>query len=163
MKVDNEFVKKYDSLIRHILKEDLHIPVSKIDEFTSEVYMRLLSHPSYDEERGPFTTWLKYVIRSVSGHKIEKENRSRDALDNSIDLDSAHNIIGQEDAGTVEDELDRVFNATQVSPQHLEVFKSYHLEGSTRKEIAERFDLPEETVKSILTRVMKALRHKAAE
>ena len=163
MNIDEEFVRQFDPLIRHILKVDLHIPVSKIDEFTSEVYVRLLSHPTYDNERGPFTTWLKYVIRSVSGHKIEKENRSTDALDQACDLDAANNVIGVEDAGTAADELARIFSTCKVSLFHLEVFQEYHLSDYTRKEIAERYNLPEETVKSILTRVMKALRHEAAE
>ena len=146
MDIDNEFIKKYGKLIRSRLKAE---GVRKQDrgDYETLVYERLLSNFTYDEERGTFTTWLGWVVKSVVSNQRKKESRSQDALDHAVDLDAASNVIGVEDAGTVQDELDRLFEAADLSQRDENLMKDIHLRGYTYEEAAERYDMSLEAVK----------------
>ena len=160
MKIDKEFVDKYDRLIRERVNASSG-PYLDQDEIVSKVYERLLTHFSYDKERGTFTTWLGWVVRSVCSNEIKKRSHSKDALDHSVTLEEANSIIGQEDAGTADDELDRICNAAlkkSVSPYDMRIFKEKHIEGLTVAEVAARHMITQRSVEGILYRTMKALR-----
>lgn len=163
-KIDQEYVEQYDKLIRHILKTVCHVSWDKEDDYAADVYKRLLINPSYNPERGPYTTWLGYVVRSVVSNNRRKEARSQDALDHSMDLDAANNVIGAEDAGTAEDELQRIFNAAKgkVSERDLEIVWGSHVDNIPRSELAKKYGLSVDGIGSVLTRTMKVLREQAA-
>ena len=160
MNIDDEFFKKYHNLIKDRVNKE-GIPNQEVEEYVGLVYERLLSNFSYDEERGPFTTWLGWVVKSVVSNERKKEKRSQDALDHAVGLEAANTVIGAEDAGTVNDELDRVFAAAKVSERDKKILRDFHLEGYTAGQIAKRHSLQLQSVYSILKRGIKALREAA--
>ena len=162
MNIDNDFVKQYARLVMDRITRRTHHDPDLTDTCYAKVWERVMQSDNYDEDKGAVSTWLYYIVESVVSNEQKKRARSKDALDHAVDLDAGNNVIGAEDAGTAEDELTRLFRNAQVSPQHMRIFKSYHLEDMSRREIAVRYGLPEETVKSILARTMKTLRYDAA-
>ena len=162
MKIDSKFIKEYGRLIRSRLRAN-GVKSYELDDYESLVYTRLLSHFSYDEKRGPFTTWLGWVVRSVVSNERKKEGNSTDALDHASDLSAAVNVIGDEDAGTAMDELARVFKASDLSERDKRLVKDIHIEGYTYKEAAERFGMSLEAVSKVVSRAMAALRSVAEQ
>lgn len=159
--IDKDFVEEYDELINHLLHKNSNVKHWEVEDYKILVYTRLLENPSYDAERGPFTTWLGWVVKSVVSNEIKKRSRSSDALDHSVDLDMANNVIGTEDAGTAEDELTRIFKAAQLSPRDEGIVKDIYLEDRTYQEAADRAGMDLEAVKKVVYRAMKVLRHEA--
>ena len=155
--VDNEFIKKYDKLIKHMLVK-LGVDSQDIHDMSVLVYERLMSHWTYNEERGSFNTWLGYVVRSVVSNHRQKKARSHDALDHSLPLEVASNVIGDEDAGDAKDELTRIFEAAELTRRDEGIMRDIYLEGHTYEEAADRHGMGLEAVKSVVYRAMKALR-----
>lgn len=161
MKVDNDFVKQYGPLIRDRIRAQRVVPEEDVSDMESLVYIRLTSHPSYDSHRGPFTTWLGWVVKSVVSNEVKKKVRSTDALDHAVDLQAAANVIGAEDAGTAKDELTRIFKAAELTRRDEGIIRDIHLEGYTYEEAAERAGMTLEAVKKVVYRAMSALRSAA--
>lgn len=165
MQVDGEFVKEYGRLLEtRLLAEG--VARHDIQDYMGLVYERLLTNFSYDEERGPLTTWLGWVVKSVVSNQRKKESRSQDALDHSIDLDAANNTIGAEDAGEAKDELNRILYCASstglVSDRDVSIFKAHHLGGHTSEELSKRYNITSRSIEDIVYRTMKALRELAA-
>jgi RNA polymerase sigma factor (sigma-70 family) len=158
--IDDEFFKKYS----HLIADRVHkegVPKHEVDEYVGLVYERLLSNFSYDPERGKLTTWLGWVVKSVVSNERKRQGRSQDALDHSVGLEAANTVIGAEDAGTVRDELERVFAAAGLSDRDERIVRDFHLEGYSAIEIARKRDMGVHAVQKILVRAMKALRDAA--
>jgi len=117
---------------------------------------------SYDVKRGPFTTWLGWVTKSVVSNAAKKKARSEDALDHAVGLEVAANVIGEEDAGDARDELARVFQAAELSRRDEGIMRDIYLEGYTYEEVADRHGMGLEAVKKLVYRAMKVLREVAA-
>ena len=161
MYIDNDFVQKYDHLIKSRL-DAANLTIDQFDNFKSKIYERILESDNYDPNRGALTTWLYNICRSVISNELKKEGRSQDALDQEVlDLDSIHNKIGPEDAGDPRDEIDRLFKSITVSPRDEEIMRAVHLQGATPEEIAQEYELKITAVYKILARTMKALRQVA--
>lgn len=157
--VDDAFVKRWDSFIMSRLRA-AKVQQAYIEDTKTAVYMRLLNSFSYDPDRGPFSTWLGWVIRSVVSNETKKRIHGSDALDqlDNMELAEAGNIIGQEDAGTPADELDRVFSRTILSKRDKQMVRDKHLKGLTQRELSEKYGLSEGSIEVTLVRAMKALR-----
>lgn len=155
--IDNEFIKKHNSLIRKLIRA-YGVDAQDVDDMSVLVYERLMSHYTYDEERGPFNTWLGWVVRSVLSNERKKTQRSHDALDHSLPLEVASNVIGAEDAGDAKDELARVFAAAELTRRDEGIMRDIYLEGHTYEEAADRHGMGLEAVKKVVYRAMKALR-----
>lgn len=160
-KCDDNFIKQYRRLIRQLLSK-AGVGEFDLDDFETLVYERLLRSWSYDPDRGPFNTWLGWVIRSVVSNERKRVSRSEDALDHAVDLEVAANVIGAEDAGEAKDELARIINAAGLVPRDEAILRDIHLKGFTYEETAERHGMTLEAVKKVASRTMQALREQAA-
>ncbi len=162
MHIDEKFVKKYDGLIKDRLTR-MGFQGEQFDDIRAKVYERILRSDSYDPVRGKISTWLWQVIRSVASNEVKKAKRSQDALDHDLlSIDEAQHIIGPEDAGEARDEIKRLLDAADIVPRDKHIFKQFHLEGWTAKELALKHELSQRNVEQILFRTMKALRQAAA-
>jgi len=161
MDINDEFVRQYDQLISSHLQR-AGLTGESFDDIKAKVYERILTSDNYDPDKGKISTWLWYVVRSVIRNEGKRKSRSKDALDHeTVDLDSIHNIIGPEDAGTAGDELDRVFRQAPLSVRDKRMVKDYHLEEYTMAELAERYNLSLRATEQVIYRAMKALRQVA--
>ena len=159
MYMDKEFVKKYDGLITSKINK-AGIFGDQFDHIRAKVYERILASNSYDPNKGKITTWLWQVCRSVIANEVKKHSRSQDAMDHQpLQLDDANNIIGQEDAGTALDEIDRIMGAAiGISHRDKEIVKMSYLQNSSTVDIAEKYDMEQRAVEQVIYRAMKALR-----
>lgn len=159
MKIDEKFYTDYDRLIRKLIRD--RVREDEVDEYVGLVYERLLAHPSYDEERGPFNTWLGWVVKSVISNEQKRLDRSQDVLDHAEPLEAAASMIGAEDAGTAKDELERVFAAARLSERDERIVRSFHIQGYTADEVAKHMGMEAKAVRQVLFRAMQALREAA--
>lgn len=172
MDITDDFVDQYSNMVNarvHArLKREPDLYDADLEPvITSAVWERVLRTDNYDEDKGAVSTWLFYIIESVISNEIKKYKRSEDALDNYAQpLETAHNVIGAEDAGTAGDELTRLLDHAMrqnlVHARDVRILKDKHLGGYTAEELAKRYDLEVSTIYSILRDTMQALRECAA-
>lgn len=158
MQVDEKFVKQYDALIRKRI-ESAKVPMDIKEDLVGLVYERILTSNNYNPEKGKITTWLWHICNSVISNEVKKHKRSQDVLDvGKVSLEAASQVIGQEDAGTTRDELERVFDATDLSHRDKAIVKLHYIQGLTTDELAVRYDVGKRAIEQIIFRAMKALR-----
>jgi len=160
MDIDNEFVEKYRGLVRDRIAAHKIYDLELRDLIESRVWERVIGSNGYDPKKGAISTWLYNICRSVVSHELARKARSTDLLDqaDNLSLDEAKHYIGEEDAGTPADELDRIFKkTTSVSKRDRKMLKLAHLEGYTHKEIADKFDVSEAAVQKATHRALLAL------
>lgn len=158
MNIDDSFVKKYDGLI-HDRIEKAKLPPSVYDDIKGKVYERIMTSNSYDPQKGKVSTWVWNICRSVISNEVKKHGRSKDALDyHPMSLEDASNIIGNEDAGTAEDEIIRIMEGADVLPRDKQIMVDYHLHGASTDHLSQQHNLSVRAVEQILYRTLKALR-----
>lgn len=165
MYIDDKFVKDYDNLISDRLAK-AGLTGDTFDLIKSKVYERILMSNSYDPDKGKITTWLWNICRSVISNEVKKFNRSQDALDdvvNRVHIDDAGSVIGQEDAGSSADELERLFNVSSLSERDLRLVREHHIQGLSMPDVASKYDMETRTVEQVIYRSMKALRQAARD
>ena len=164
LKIDDNFVKQYDGLIKERLTRLGIRDPDEFDDLHNKVYERLMTSSAYDPKRGKVSTWLWTICRSVVSNERKKASRSQDVLDqDTVDLQSASSIIGQEDAGTARDEIDRLLSASGLSPRDQRMVIAYHINGLTMQELADKYGLTLRATEQVVYRSMKALRAVASE
>ena len=158
MYIDNKFVEKYDGLINARL-ERAGIHGDAFTDIKGKIYERIMTSNSYDPDRGKITTWLWNICRSVISNEVKKNSRSQDVLDHpTLNLDEAYSVIGPEDAGTIQDELSRLFEASDMSYRDEAIVRDVYLEEYTYQQVADKNGMSLEAVKKVITRAMQALR-----
>lgn len=158
MYIDNKFVEKYDGMITHCLNK-AGVRGDRFDDIKSKVYERIIEAENYDESKGKISTWLWYVIRSVISNEKKRASRSKDALDQeSVSIKEAEWVVGVEDAGTAEDELNRLFRGAPISKRDESILKDFYLEDYSAQECADRYNMEVRAVQQVIYRSMKALR-----
>ncbi len=163
MYIDDEFVKKYDGLVKDRIERS-GIRGETFDHIRSKVWERVMASESYDETRGKISTWLWQITRSVISNETKKMSRSQDALDHAaLDLDDVHNRIGDEDAGDINDEITRMFDGANLSQRDQSIMRDHHLSGYSSKEIESKYGMEQRAVEQVIYRAMKALRQSVAD
>ena len=158
MHIDDKFIKQYDSLVVKLVKK-ARVHGDDFDRIKAAVWLRVMESDNYDESKGKISTWLWFVGRSAIGNELKKMSRSQDALDHiDLSLEDVSNVIGDEDAGTNLDELDRIFNSSGVSERDERIVKDIYLREMTYAEAAISNGIELEAVKKVMYRAMKALR-----
>ena len=162
MYITEEFVKQYEPMVHarvhSRLKKKGLVNTDLLETIPPLVWERVLKSDNYDTSKGALSTWLYYIIESVISNEIKKKAVSQDALDHSLPLEVANNVIGVEDAGDAKDELTRVFAAAELTRRDEGIMRDIHLEGYTYEETADRHGMGLEAVKKVAYRAMKALR-----
>lgn len=100
---------------------------------------------SYNSSKSNFATYVSNVIENRFIDEIRKLQRERKAMEMNaagkediIDTNDSHNIV---DARLALELLD---------PLHKQILMEYHVEGYTMKEIAEKYDIKQSQVDSII-------------
>lgn len=158
MNIDDEFIKEYDGLVTKLVRKT-GAQGDDFDRLKAAVWLRVMESGNYDESKGKISTWLWFVGRSAIGNELKKLNRSQDALDHvDLSLEDASNIIGEEDAGTDYDELDRIIKSSGISQRDQRIVKDVYLLEMTYAQVATNHGIELEAIKKVMYRAMKALR-----
>jgi DNA-directed RNA polymerase specialized sigma24 family protein len=80
-----------------------------------------------------------------------------------VHIDDAGSVIGQEDAGSSTDELERLFNVSSLSERDLRLVREHHIQGLSMPDVASKYDMETRTVEQVIYRSMKALRQAARD
>ena len=158
MNIDDKFIEKYGGLITKLVTKS-GAKGADFDRLKAAVWFRVMESDNYDESKGKISTWLWYIGRSAIGNEMKKMSRSQDALDHTeLSLEDANNVIGDEDAGTDLDELDRIFKSSGISLRDEGIVRDVYLRQMTYEEAAISNGIELEAVKKVMYRAMKALR-----
>ena len=158
MYIDDNFVKEYDGLITKKIARS-GISGELFDHIKVKIYERIMASDSFDPKKGKMSTWLWSICRSVISNEVKKHGRSQGVMDHQpLQLEDANNVIGQEDAGTAADELNRLIKKADLSERDEAILRDSHLRAITSQEIAANYGMERRAVEQVLYRAMKALR-----
>ena len=158
MRIDDNFIKEYDGLIIKRLSI-AGIYGERQEDMKSKVYERILSSDNYDPEKGELSTWLWQVVRSVLSNEFKKQRRSKDIMDNDhLTLEEIGATIGPEDAGTISDELTRIFAETNISERDESMMRDYYLNNCSLEDLVRLYDMKDRAVEQVIYRSLKTLR-----
>lgn len=165
MYIDDSFVQKYDALITdRLIKNGLGRNSELFDEIKGKVYERILRSNNFDPKKGSISTWLWNICRSVISNELKRKRRSQDAMDHDpADIDELTHFVGQDDAGTAKDEVDRVLRNSGLSQRDQSIVKSYWLDEMQISEVADKYSLEQRAAEQVIFRAMKALRKSVQE
>jgi len=169
--IDDKFVKKYDKVIYKAIRR-MKIHPRAVEEIHFLVYERLMKHNNYNPDKAKVTTWLNLIVRSVVSNSTRKlrdsmdvhdrpdvrEVKGEDILDEGVtDIATQTHVIGDEDAGTARDELNRVIKASVLSKRDKQLVEDVFIQGYTQNEAAEVHSMTREAVGKALSRAMKVM------
>jgi RNA polymerase sigma factor (sigma-70 family) len=157
MKVDNKFVKEFDSMIRKTLLRT-GIYKHNIEDVLPLVYERIIKHDNYDSEKGPLKGWIWMVTQSTARNVMVTKGRSKDVLDQqTLGLEEVKHVFSDSNVD-VEIELRDILRKAPISPRDKRLIKLVHLNGYTHKEAGKIEGISKEAASIALFRAMKALK-----
>jgi RNA polymerase sigma-70 factor, ECF subfamily len=112
-------------------------------------------HDQYDPERGSERAWMFGIARNVAATRHRRDRRHLRSIPTGADLDDSRddtNLARLVDRSLISDAV------RSLSAEHRSVLVAAYWERMTTKEIAERFRIPDGTVKSRLHYAMRMLR-----
>ncbi len=132
---------------------------ARAEEVVQEVFVRLWNEPNrYDPERGTLRSFLLAhthgrsvdMIRSDVSRRTREEKEAREQADGGYDV--AHEVWDMALAGHVREAMESLQQGER------EAIELAYFGGLTYKEVADRLDEPEGTVKSRIRSGLKRLR-----
>ena len=132
------------------------------DDITSEVFVKAYRSLNKWKPKAKFSTWLYKIASNLAIDHHRKKRPQVYALDD-MEVPEAHLVATDLHSDPVkqveEQELGRIIREAvdQLSPKQKAVFQLNRYEGLQLKEIAERLDMAEGTVKTHLHRAIKQL------
>ena len=131
--------------------------VAEAEDAAQDAMVYALAHIHECREPSRFGAWLRQIVRSNA------RNRRRDASGGRVLPLDADSLVARDPSPALQAERsdlgDRLLAAITTLPEERrEVVLLHDLEGWTHREIAERMELPEGTVRSHLHLARKALR-----
>jgi RNA polymerase sigma-70 factor (ECF subfamily) len=138
------------------------------EDVVQETFTRALSRPGdYDAERGSMQSWLCTLSRNVIRDHLRAHRRSAelaaawDRIDESLaQIFAALDQVPLTDEVIARDETRDLVNMTiaNLPEKYREVLHAKYVDGSSLTEMAQRMELSEEAIKSLLARARRAFR-----
>lgn len=163
-----DFVDRFLGLFIHVVNHSYHAHSIRatpedVDDLCSEIFLEILASDMKVLQtfrgKSSLATYLTIIARRITLNEIMRKRRAESLGHTNVHNDSL------EQANAVTHELRRIDDReevamlmAQLSDEHAEVLRLYHLEGKSYREIAQATGLPENTVGSILSRGREKLR-----
>lgn len=157
-RVYDESAPKLTAVLMRMLKDR-----AEMEEVLQEVYLRVWNRAaSYQPDRGPAMAWLIAIARNAALDRLRAGARGAAAVSQADDdvLDALPDPTpGAEAMLHAGDEARRLIACLdRLAPQRAAAVRGAYLEGLAYAELAERFDLPLNTLRTWLRRALLALR-----
>ena len=134
----------------------------KAEDFTHDLFTKLIDKPDVYDPARPFKTWLFSVANNMCKNEYKKQEVRKNT---GYDIPEGHEA--KDGAELPDKEVDKSnFNEQlkieleKLNDKHREVFMLRHFEGLSLKEIAETLEINAGTVKSRLHHATKTLAEK---
>jgi RNA polymerase sigma-70 factor (ECF subfamily) len=158
-KAFEQIYERYGNYVLNFFYRKLWQDREKAEDFTQEVFTKIIDKPNLFDPSKKFKSWLFTVAANMCKNEYKKQEIRKDsrndlpegfeAKSNSIGAD---NLVDENNFGaTLKIEL------SKLKDTHREVFMLRHFEGLSMKEIADVLEINEGTVKSRLHNVTKQL------
>jgi RNA polymerase sigma factor (sigma-70 family) len=129
------------------------------EDLLQDVYVQVWRHAdSFDAHRGPAIGWLAVIARHRAIDHIRSHGRIRDQMADNMQAELDRLPALTADVGQMS-ELRLLWRClAQLQPQHRQAVLLAYYNGWSRDELAQHFNIPENTVKTWLRRGLISLR-----
>lgn len=161
-KAFEEIYDRYEAFMVNYFYRKLWQDREKAEDFTHDLFTRIIKKPTYYDPSRPFKTWLFSVANNMCKNEYQKQEVRKPT---SYEMPEGFSGADQENLQDVKLEAANFSEAFKVeleklSDKHKEVFMMRHFEGLSLKEIAEIMDVSTGTIKSRLHFATKTLASK---
>ncbi|MGB1104625.1 MAG: RNA polymerase sigma factor [Crocinitomicaceae bacterium] len=161
-KAFEEIYDRYEAFMVNYFYRKLWQDREKAEDFTHDLFTRIIKKPTYYDPSRPFKTWLFSVANNMCKNEYKKQEVRKPT---SYEMPEGFSGADQENLQDVKLEAANFSEALKVeleklSDKHKEVFMIRHFEGLSLKEIAEIMDVSTGTIKSRLHFATKTLASK---
>ena len=161
-KAFEEIYDRYESFMVNYFYRKLWQDREKAEDFTHDLFTRIIKKPTYYDPNRPFKTWLFSVANNMCKNEYKKQEvrkpTSHELPEGFTGKDESKLQDTQLDESNFSEALKNELE--KLSDNHREVFMMRHFEGLSLKEIAEIMDVSTGTIKSRLHFATKTLASK---
>ncbi|MGV6860185.1 MAG: RNA polymerase sigma factor [Putridiphycobacter sp.] len=161
-KAFEEIYKRYGTYIYNYFNRKLWYDSEKSEDFTQEIFTKLINKPGLFDPSKKFKSWLFTIANNMCKNEYKRmEVRKSTSYDvpegyeAKADIKSAENQVDENSFST---QLDVELN--KLNEKHKEVFMLRHFEGLSLNEISDMLEISVGTVKSRLHNTTKLLAKK---
>lgn len=152
----NRYVNKVYKRCFSLTKDD-----AKAQDFTHDIFLRVIATLNNFKHRSAFSTWLYAVSYNYCMDQLRLANRNPTV---SIQDDLAYALADTDDPDLMDHQLQHLSRVmATISPEEMVFLRLKYEEGLDIKEIARRFNLKDSTVKMRLKRMRDKIRRLYAE
>jgi RNA polymerase sigma-70 factor (ECF subfamily) len=155
----DELYGRYASILLRFFLKMLGNDREKSEDFVHDFFAKIIQNPTLFDSSRSFKTWCFAVANNMCKNEYKKIGVRQywsNSLDASIgEVDRARNVDQQVHESIFQEAFS--FSLANLDDKHKMVFSLRHMDGLTIKEIAEKLEINEGTIKSRLFYATKYL------
>jgi RNA polymerase sigma factor (sigma-70 family) len=160
---NNCFEEIYNRYVNKVYRRCLSLTkdTAKAEDFTQDIFIRVIGNINRFGERSAFSTWLYAVSYNYCMDQLRQANRSGTI---ALNDDSDYDLADSSDGDVLEEQLCQLAQVMKtVSDEEINLLRLKYQEGLDIKDIARQFNLKDSAVKMRLKRTRDKIRRLYAD
>ena len=159
-----EVYRRYEKFVVNFFYRKLWSDREKSEDFTHDLFTKIIKNPNYFDPNRTFKTWLFSVANNMCKNEYKKQSVRHEG---SQELPEGQDFVGHGTSADAKVDENNFADALKLElkklgEKHRLVFEMRHQDGLSLNEIAETLEINTGTVKSRLHHATKHLAEKLA-